>query len=215
MGRARKKRAPKVAASVLVVNQHSHPEWEVNAGVEADAEDAAVAATHLFIVVGEVRAQHTEAQVGAEDVAELRRVSPAAYVRVPNPRREVRLNAESGGRQRDADVDRAYDARRRRAVGGRIRVRRTDLQVDRDREQRAADQSEVRTATEAGDALGRQIGLPRRHARREREGTETEGGPAAPRVALAVVGIRVRVIAADREPGAALGAVPHRLAEPL
>src|SRR5690348_2587861 len=190
----------------------SHAERQVESRVETHAEHAHVPAGDLFIVIREVHAQHAKAQVRTEDVTELRGVSPTAHIRVPDARREVRLDAEAWRGQRDADTDRSDDAGCRRAMGGGVRAGGTSLQVDRDGEQRAADQPEVRVAAETGDPLGRSLRLPALHAGRERDRRETERCPAAPRVALAVIRIRLGVVTADGDSGAALGAIPHRLA---
>src|SRR2546421_6733141 len=77
----------------------SHPERQMDPGVQADTEHApAAAARHLFVVVREMRAEHAKAQIGAEHIAELRCVAPSTHAGVPDPRREIRLDTEAGGR---------------------------------------------------------------------------------------------------------------------
>src|SRR5437879_13533690 len=89
----------------------SHPEREMDPGVQADAEHApASAARQLFVVVREMRAEHAKAQIGAEHVTDLRCVPASAHARVPDPRREIRLDAEPGARWRPADAHRRDDA---------------------------------------------------------------------------------------------------------
>src|SRR4029077_9874521 len=129
MGRAGEKARPKDSGFSSGSEPALHAERQMESRVETDAEDATVAAGDLLIVVREVHAEQAEAQVRTEDVAELRRVSQTAHVGVPDPGREVRLDAEPGGGQGHADAHRTDHARRCGTVGGGGRAGRGGPQV--------------------------------------------------------------------------------------
>src|SRR4029077_14103292 len=165
----------------------SHAERQVESRVETHAEHAHVPATlQPFIVVRDVRAENTEAQIGAEHIAELRR-GARSRVAVPDPGREVRLDAEPRSRKRNADPGGADQRGLLRGHPTRAGAGSAQLHVDSDRQQTAANQTKSDVSTHRRQALCESLRLPARDAGRKRDRRETERCPAAPRVALAVI----------------------------
>src|SRR6267142_6058087 len=186
---------------------HAEREMEVHVGSNAEHTHTA-AALHFLVVVGKVYADEAEAQVSPTHVAELGAVPAAAHTTIPDARREIRLDADSRGRERDTEPHGARDrGPSGRGIGG-IGARRAGLQVDGERQQAAADQPERRVSTDGREALSGGLALPPRHACREGDRADAQRRATAPGVALAVITVRLGVVTADRDPGPALGAVP-------
>src|SRR5207249_10978977 len=91
----------------------------------------------------------------------------------------------------------------------------TELEDDGERDEAAADQAERGRATEGGYALGREVGLPRRHPARQCKRSGPERDVAADGVPASRRTVRLGVIPVDREAGPGIWVVPRRLAEPL
>src|SRR4029077_17312464 len=119
----------------------SHAERQGEAPGETHPEHAHVPATlQPFIVVRDVRAENTEAHIGAEHIAELRR-GARSRVAVPDPGREVRLDADPRGGKRSRDPGGAAPRGPLRGPPARAGAGSAQLHVDSDRQQTAANQT--------------------------------------------------------------------------
>src|SRR2546430_6057628 len=181
-------RAPKVAAPVRVVNQWLRfplPEPDVG----ADAEHSmCLPVGELFRVVGKVNPDRAEAEVAPDHPPEVGLVVRSArrhacIVVIPDPGRDVRLDAHDRRGQWHAQPNRAEQHGLHRSghgAGSDLQaVTAAELQVDGDRDEAAADQAERGRAAEGGYPLADEVGLPGRHpaGQRARAGPEHDPAP--------------------------------------
>src|SRR5207253_9045763 len=128
----------------------------------------------------------------------------AAVMVLPGTGRKLRPVADPRGGGREAEPRRARD----RGLSGRgigeIGSSRADLQVEGKRQKTTADQPERRVPTNGSEAISGECGLPACHAGRERQRADAQRRATAPGVALAVITVRLAVVPADRDAGAAL-----------
>src|SRR2546425_9057378 len=193
----------------------SHAERHLDRHVRTQAEDAGVAAAPVLVIVGDVDAEHAEAQVRPDGVPEVR-VARSGRPAVTEPGGNVRLDAQAGRGQAHREAHRADHARGGRPAGAaRITARGADLKVDRYGNQTATDDAHRRVAADGRGARGGVLGLVALDAGRQGQRAETERRAAAEGVALAEGRIRPAPVSVDGDASDALRAVPHRHAGPL
>src|SRR5687767_4563567 len=189
-----------------------HANGSLQGEVGADTDDAECrAAADAFRIIGQMQAEHPEADVGAERPGDVRLRAADTRVFVPAVvDGEIGLDAESRCRNVDADGTAQTNPGKAGIAVPLAGARSVELQADGNRQQAAADHAERRLAAQRREIVRRAIGLPEREPTRERQIGEPDRGAGTERGSLAHVFVGHAQVAADHHAGAALRIAPVR-----